>query len=170
MDADTLNGMRRIMRGMVIVVTDPSSQDKVSTMLEITDDVRLTALAQEALANFKRAKAAFDQIQGELAGQRKELERMRQEVKVEERLLGEAQKAIKERDDIAAKYTELRKQVDPEKQQLEIMYAIDEATKSLKDESGALRRELGQRQTEVNELRASKKRLREALDRLAGKD
>jgi hypothetical protein len=40
----------------------------------------------------------------------------------------EAQKAIKERDDIAAKYAELQKQLDPEKQQLEIMYAIDEAT------------------------------------------
>lgn len=38
------------------------------------------------------------------------------------------------------------------------------------DESSALRRELGQRQTEVNDLRASKRRLREALDRLAGKD
>jgi chromosome segregation ATPase len=168
--SESLDPMRRILRSMVLLVTDSSTQEKLSSMLENTDDVRLVALAQEAYANLKRAKTTLDQIQGELVGQRKELERIRKEFAVEERALLEAQKAIKERDDIAAKYKELQKQLDPEKQQLEIMYAIDEATAAAKEEATALRRELGQRQTEVNELRASKKRLREALDRLAGKD
>lgn len=171
-EPESLTAMRRVLRGMVLLVTDQAEdeQKKRAGQLESIDDARLAALAQEALFNLKRAKATFDQIQGELVGYRKELERMRKELALEERALLEAQKAVRERDDIAAKYKELQKQVDPEKHQLEIMYAIDEATKALKDESQSLRRELGQRQTEINDLKASKKRLREALDRLAGKD
>lgn len=169
---ESLTKMRQVLRGMVLVVTDmsPERQSKFSSMLEGTDDTRLAALAQEALTNITRAKASYDRIEAELRDMRKTLERFRTEHAAEERALLEAQKAFRERDDFAAKLKELKKQVDPEKQQLEIMYAIDEATAKLKEESSGLRRELGQRQTEVEQLRASKKRLREALDRLAGKD
>ena len=172
MNDETLSKVRLIMRGMVLVVTDSAAevQEKRSEMLEAMDDAHLASLAMEALANIRRAKATYDNIDAELKDVRRTMDRLRKEYAVEESALKEAQKAIAERDDIAAKYKELQKQLDPEKHQLEIMYAIEEATSTLKEESVGLRRELGQRQTEINDLRASKKRLREALDRLAGKD
>lgn len=171
-EPDALTKMRRVLRGMVLVVVERTgdAHDKMASMLEGTNDERLAALAQEALYSFTRLKAHYDKIDDEMRGMRKALEQIRTEHAAQERALVEAQKATKERDDIAAKYQELKKQVDPEKQQLEIMYAIDEATAKLKEENSAVRRELGQRQTEINDLKASKRRLREALDRLAGKD
>lgn len=134
---DELAKMRRVLRGMVLVVVDRSgdAQDKMSRMLEGTDDTRLAALGEEALANFKRFKDSYDKIDAEMREMRKALEGIRAEHSGHERALVEAQRAAKERDDIAAKYKELQKQVDPEKQQLEIMYAIDAATTALKDES-----------------------------------
>lgn len=169
---ENVERMRKVLRGMVLVVTDASSdaQSKMSAALGTMNDTRLAAVAQEALSNFKRAKSTYDALEAELQKMRKDLSRIRSEHAIEERGLLEAQKAIKERDDIAARYKELQKQSDPEKQQLEVMYAIDEATKAMRDESAGLRRDLGQRQSEISELRASKKRLREALDRLAGRD
>lgn len=168
----TTTDMRRILRGMVLAMTDSSdaAQAKTSAMLETIQDQVLVQIAQEALANFKRAKISYDKIENELKSVRKDIDRIRSEYSADETKLKEAMKATQERDDIAAKYKELQKQLDPEKHQLEIMYAIDEATKALREESAGLRRELGQRQTEIEALKNSKKRLREALDRLAGKD
>lgn len=162
--------MRRILRSLVSLVASKGDDPKQIAAIEGMDDVRLAALAQEALANITRAKKLYDSVDTGLGDMRKELDRIKAEHRQDERALAEAQKAIRERDDIAAKYRELQKQVDPDAAQLKIMYAIDEATKAMKDEAAGLRRELAQRQTEVNELKASKKRLREALDRLAGKD
>ncbi len=164
--------VRRVLSGMVLVLIDSSddAQKKMIDTLDSVDDVRLVALAQEALQNFKRQKSYYDRIDGEYKTLRGDVDRLRNEMKNEEGALKEAAKAIAERDEIASKYRELKKQIDPEKQQLEIMYAIDEATAAIKEESTTLRKELGQRQTEIEALRVSKKRLREALDRLAGKD
>lgn len=169
---DNRTGARRVLRGLVLCATDPSeeSQKRVASMLDGLDDVRLVQLATEALTNVKRVKSSYDEIEATIKKMRQELESVRGAMAAAERAVVDAEKARKERDDIAAKYAELKKQLDPEKQQLEIMYAIDEATKAAKDESVQLRRELAQRQAEVDNLRASKKRLREALDRLAGKD
>lgn len=165
-------GARRVLRGLVLASTDPSeeAQKRITAQLETLDDVRLVALATEALANIKRVKVGYDALEADLKAMRKALEVIRADHASMESVLADAEKAIRERDDIAAKYQELKKQFDPEKQQLEIMYAIEEATKAQRDESAALRRELAQRGSEVENLRASKKRLREALDRLAGKD
>lgn len=162
---------RGLLRRLVLAATGESeeAQKRTTAMLDGLDDSRLMVLANESLANLQRIRVSFDEIDGGLKEMRRELERSRNEHKVDTALLAEAEKAIKERDDIAAKYQELKKQVDPEKHQIEIMYAIDEAKKEQADEVVALKRELGQRLSEVNELKASKKRLREALDRLAGK-
>lgn len=170
MDMSDVDMWRKLLQDMVLAVTSEDAQGKTSEMLADMDDKRLAAIAREALSNLKRAKTVSDSFGKQLADMRKETERIRKEFAVEERALLEAQKAIRERDDIAEKYNRLQKEHDPEKHQLQIMYAIDETRAEAKEEMSALRRELGQRQTEVNELRTSKKRLREALDRLAGKD
>lgn len=170
---DALTKMRRVLRGMVLVVTDANDEQarsKLTAMLENTDDVRLAALGMEALANFQRLKSTYDKIDVQMRETKKSLEALREGMAAEERALASAKKAIEERDDIAAKYKELKQQLDPEKQQLEIMYAIDEATKTSKEELANVRRELMQRKSEVDELRESKRRLRKALDAATGKD
>lgn len=168
--SEATDAMRRVLRGMVTLLANQRDDDKITAMLDGMDDARLALLAQESLTNIKRSKTAYDAVEGELVNMRKEIERIRAEFKDGERALQQATKAIGERDDLAAKLRDLQKQLDPEANQLKIMYAIDEATAKLKEESSALRRELGQRKTEVEELRVSKRRMREAIDRLAGKD
>ena len=50
------------------------------------------------------------------------------------------------------------------------MYAVEAATKAKADEIATLRREVAQRDSDVEALRASKKKLRMALDKITGKD
>jgi hypothetical protein len=170
MESPTTNEMRRILRGMVAVMSGAQGLQMQPAGLAELDDARLCALAQAALENFGRMKTTFDGVEGDIRRVKKELEEMRLADSNAERLLAEAKKAVDERDDLARKYKALQKEVDPERRQLEIMYAIDEATKALKDEAAGLRRDLAQRGSEVESLRATKRKLREAIDRLAGKD
>lgn len=79
----------------------------------------------------------------------------------------EREEIAAERDDIAAKLSALRKEVDPEAIQLRIMYAADEATTAKQRELAEARSEIATLKSEVEELKRGKKRLREALDRLA---
>lgn len=165
----TLSEMRRILRGMARVMGDEDPSPQLLNMLDTMDDARLCAVAQEALANFQRSRGLLRSLSAEVKETKKAIDVVREENKAAERTLIDAAKAIKERDDLAEKYKELKKQVDPEKQQLEVMYAIEEATKKQQEEIAATRRELAQRTSEVAELRESKKRLKEALNRLADK-
>jgi chromosome segregation ATPase len=170
-DAD-VEAMRKVLGRLLLVMTDPTEaqQQKAERMLAEMPDEALALTASEALTGVRRLKTSFEGLENQLATLRKEIEQIRMLEAASRRELADGQKAIKERDDIAAKYKELQKQLDPEKQQLEIMYAVDAATVALKEETAKLRSELAQRQGEIETLRASKKRLREALDRLAGKD
>lgn len=163
---------RRIMRELVLAVTGKGESDQRTAhkMLDEIDDTRLIALANEALTNFRRVHKMFETWDKELGDTRKTINRLRTELDEDAARLAEVTRAIEERDDLAVKYKELQKRLDPERAQLEIMYAVEAATKEVRDEIAGLRRELAQRNSEIDNLRASKKKLREAIARLTDKD
>jgi hypothetical protein len=73
-----------------------------------------------------------------------------------------------------AEFIELRKQLaaaqkeaDPDTIALKIMYAVDAATERHQREVAELRAVISTKDTEIAELKRSKRRLREALDRLS---
>ncbi len=159
------------MRDLLIDVACAVANDdsEVSMSVRQLDDQRLIAVAREAVSNFKRTMTGYRSVESELLQMRKDMNEYRNEQRLEERALEAAKKALAERDDIAAKYKELQKQIDPERRQLEVMYAVDEATKAARAEASTLRRDLAQRQSEIDALKATKRKLREAMDRLADK-
>jgi hypothetical protein len=162
--------VRRLLRELVLAFVDEDQRERTTKMLDQVDDTRLSVLGWDTLGSTKRMRETYVKFLEELKQCRKELQEISKDNNHAEQALVEAQRAIKERDDIAAKYKELQKQLDPEKAQLEIMYAVEAATKAKADEIATLRREVAQRDSDVEALRASKKKLRMALDKITGKD
>lgn len=79
-------------------------------------------------------------------------------------LLEEAQEAV---DAALESERQARKEADPDTIALKVMYGVDEAMKEQRREVAELRALLAQRDEEIAELKRSKKRLREAIDRLS---
>lgn len=61
----------------------------------------------------------------------------------------------------------LRAEIDPDEINLKIMYAVDAALEQSSAEIGECRATIASYQSEIQELKRSKKRLREALERLS---
>lgn len=114
------------------------------------------------------AKITVDRLKehhGVLWGHKAEHERLEADVLAAVRKEREEHEAAREK--LIAEIRALKKEIDPDEIRLKIMYAVDEATAAKDKVIAEQRATIVTMQSEIEELKRAKKRLREALDRLA---
>lgn len=112
----------------------------------------------------EREIGRLEPIEGQLHSFKDDQTRLSRELKS----LGRELDAIaKENEAKTADLRKLRKEIDPDEIKLRIMYAVDEAMIAKDKELEETRAQLRAHESEIDELKRSKKRLREAIERLS---
>jgi hypothetical protein len=146
------------------VTTPPIAEEP---MLDLTTlgGVDELALVKDENAKLKR------QNEGLRADLREMLDGTAAQLDRSERTLAEARRLVEstqsEFEQLRAELRDARKEADPETLALKIMYGVDAATEHHHRELGELRAVIATKDSEISELKRSKRRLREALDRLS---